>query len=512
MILGAIPAEAAEKTLVAYTRAGIRAFLFPGSFLAEPERLSALAETARRLSAEAGLGLPLIALGGGDVASCEAPDCPDLPSPLCLGAGGERSAARRAGRFFAHSLSRLGVGLVFAPRLDLATDPKARGGVLHLFGEEPHQVAALGESYARGLGQGGVAACAGAFPGAGLLVSEGHSGQPLLSLPEERLLAVEMRPFAHASRARIPAILVGRFLVPALEPERIPAARSARIIEGRLREQLGFRGLVVGAPLDEDSEGPARAALLGALAGCDLTVALAPEAALEAAEGLKRYASSGELPAPRAVLASRRLSRLIERRIAAPAAEDRPAGRGAEMEAERRAAFSRRALERGATALRGAGSFYPSGASLSVFLFEPRDSSADAAQAEPFYAALSGELPGARIFRLPADPEPSDADALLASIEAQGGAGQSPAALVLSYDAHLRPAQESVIHLLGERFPSLSVIALKDPYDAAFFPRAAALGAVYGYSAESARAAARLASGRLEARGSCPVSVLGLEL
>ena len=241
MILGAIPAEAAERTLVAYTQAGIRAFLFPGSLLAEPERLATLAETARRLSAEAGLGLPLIALGGGESAACDAPDCPDLPSPLCIGAGGERIAARRAGRFFALSLSRLGVGFVFAPCLDLATDPKARGGVLNLFGEEPSQVAALGEAYARGIAQGGVAACAGIFPGAGLLVSEGHSGQSLLSLPEERLLAVEMRPFARVSRARIPAVLVGRFLVPALEPEHIPAARSARIVEGRLREQLGDR-------------------------------------------------------------------------------------------------------------------------------------------------------------------------------------------------------------------------------------------------------------------------------
>jgi beta-N-acetylhexosaminidase len=85
-------------------------------------------------------------------------------------------------------------------------------------------------------------------------------------------------------------------------------------------------------------------------------------------------------------------------------------------------------------------------------------------------------------------------------------------ALVLSCDAHLRPSQESFIHVLEESLESVSIIALRDPYDAAFFPRAAAIGAVYGDSEASIRAAARLASGRIEARGRCPVRVLGIEV
>lgn len=517
MILGALPAVGAEKTLSDYAAAGIRSYLFPGCLLSEPERLAALASVARRLAEEAGLGLPLVAIGGWEKAGCELPPLAELPSPLCLGAAGDKAAARRTGRALAAYLSRLGVNFVFSPRLDLATDPKARGGVLDLFGEDSGRVASLGEAYARGLAQGGLAACAGLFPGAGLLVAEGRSARPLLPFPEERLLAIEMRPFAKFARSRSAAVLVGRFLVPALEPERIPAARSARIVEGRLREQLGFKGLVVGAPLDEDPEGPGRTALLGALAGCDLTVALEPEAALEAAAALGRFASSGELPAPRLALSAGRLARLLARKglSSAPSAEPEPA-----KEEERRSLSSQRAIDRGATALRGASAFYPLGAPLFVFLFEPSGPAApgsagrgygpDQAEAPAFFSALSEELPGARILRLPADPSPSDADAVLASLE--GAGGQAAAALVLSYDAHLRPAQESVIHLIEERFESVSVIALKDPYDAAFFPRAKALGAVYGFSRLTARTAARLATGRLEPRGACPVSVLGLEL
>ena len=111
-------------------------------------------------------------------------------------------------------------------------------------------------------------------------------------------------------------------------------------------------------------------------------------------------------------------------------------------------------------------------------------------------------------------------EAAAAATSAEGGAGgigrglarRAGNALVLSCDAHLRPSQESFIHVLEESLESVSIIALRDPYDAAFFPRAAAIGAVYGDSEASIRAAARLASGRIEARGRCPVKVIGIEV
>jgi hypothetical protein len=56
------------------------------------------------------------------------------------------------------------------------------------------------------------------------------------------------------------------------------------------------------------------------------------------------------------------------------------------------------------------------------------------------------------------------------------------------------------------------VIAMRDPYDAAFFPQAVGLGAAYGFSASCAAAAARALAGRAKARGGQPVEVIGLEI
>ncbi len=550
MILGAIPAEGGDKILTSYADAGIRAYLFPGVFAFRPDEFASLTELARRLCEKAGLGEPLIAMGGWERSICDLPVLPDFPSPLCLGAGRDRGAARQVGHSLGGYLASLGINFVFGPKLNLATDPKMPGGILDLFGETPEEVSALGEAYARGLISSGVIPCAGLFPGGGLLVSDGHLSQSLLPLPEERLLSVEMRPFARLAHVPGASILVGRFSVPAFEPEPIPAARSSRIVEGRLREQLGFKGLVVGAPLDDDPEGPGRAALLGALAGCDLTVALDPGVALEAAGALNHFCISGELPAPNIARSDRRLSRLIAGVVGGPGltrirragiaplfGKKRPlhGGHGTveksrhdqlELRVQRSAPLWERFVERGASVLRGVSAlgpdgslsqdraFCPKGAPLLIFLFEPRVGPY-AVQAPRFRDTLLRELklPESRLICLPADPEPSDADVVVDTAEAwRKLAGPPKAVLVLSYNAHLRPSQESVIHLIEESFASVSIIALKDPYDAAFFPRARALGAVYGFSPETAHAVARLALGAIDGRGRCPVSVIGLEL
>lgn len=572
MILGAVPHDGAEAVIASYVQAGIRAFLFPGILLVEPERLSGLAAEARRLVALAGTGPALVALGGWEEASASFPMVPDLPSPLCLAASQDRHLARHAGFLLGHAASGAGVDLVMGPRLDLATDPKARGGIMDLFGEDPHAAARLGAAFARGLARGGVAACGLSFPGCGSLSLDARREPATLPFAAERLAEAEERPFARAIKAGLAALLVARAYVPAYDQEHIPAARSSLAIEGRLRSALGFRGLVIGGALDEDPEKPGRAALLGALAGCDFSLALDPDLALEAAAGLEAAVREGEIPSPRPIIQSRRLEALLSD-LASPPLRTRTLPLYASPLV---AGFAARTAELGATLLRGprwAGSGHgresrhdarrdarrlsryanpeaagrgpgprfrpvpglvPPLQGLPVLLFMPPSASGNSRRSSALLAALREELPGARIFSLPADPSEGDAMAVLSEVIAPGPAsaagggrgdavasgsdgkagspGTAGSALVLSCDAHLRPSQESFIHVLEESLEAVSIIALRDPYDAAFFPRAAAIGAVYGDSEASIRAAARLALGRIEARGRCPVRVLGIEV
>ena len=271
----------------AYSHAGIRSFLFPGFLAQTPELLGSLVRTARKVTTDAGLGKALIALGGDAYPAFGFPFFPRIPSPLALASLSSPAAAGRAGVSMGELFAACGIDLVLGPRLDLASDPKDPGGRSGGFGEDSRLAGLLGSAYARGLSRAGVAACIGRFPGLGATCRDKQEGMAFIALPVERLERCEMRPFARAVGAGVAAVLVGRVLVPSLESELIPASASARVIEGRLREALGFRGLVIGDDI-ETEEDPGRAAILGALAGCDLCLFSRPDEALAAAAALRK--------------------------------------------------------------------------------------------------------------------------------------------------------------------------------------------------------------------------------
>jgi beta-N-acetylhexosaminidase len=61
---------------------------------------------------------------------------------------------------------------------------------------------------------------------------------------------VELKPFQAAIEHRVDSIMTAHMTVPAIEPEEIPATVSARVLTGLLREELGFKGLVVTDAMD----------------------------------------------------------------------------------------------------------------------------------------------------------------------------------------------------------------------------------------------------------------------
>ena len=468
-VLGGLPERGTEAVLVEYVKAGIRAFLFPGVFLIEPDRLKALVAMARSLAegeSSDGDGKVLAAIGGWSRADASLPLLPDLPSPLALAAIGDRRSAQRTGFLLGSLAASCGIDLVFAPCLDLATDPKSPGGILDRFGEEAGLAGVLGSSYASGLARGGVAACAGRFPGCGSLVSDGRAGPRILPSTRERLEAAELQPFGRAIKAGLAAVLVARVYAPAFEEGRIPAARSDRVIEGELRSVLGFHGLVIGDALDArgeaDPEGPERAALLGALAGCDLSIALEPGAAIKAAGALDRAGADGSLPEPRMAVSKKRILALLS---ALPSA---PRGSGPVSLAALISSHATREAERAATILkqpaaqRRAVCLAEASEGLFVLVFLPPPDSPDIAAIPAVLEALKVELPGARILTCPALPQLKDARRVTDAL-GEGLATNSGAALVFSYDAHSRPSQESLIHVVEESGRPVSVIAFRDP-------------------------------------------------
>ena len=72
---------------------------------------------------------------------------------------------------------------------------------------------------------------------------DSHHDLPYVEHDPERLRAVEFVPFRAAIEADVASLMTCHVLVPSIDEER-PGTLSPKIVQGLLRDELGFEGLV----------------------------------------------------------------------------------------------------------------------------------------------------------------------------------------------------------------------------------------------------------------------------
>src|SRR5690606_25171968 len=122
------------------------------------------------------------------------------------------------------------------------------------------------------------------LPRHGATHRDSHVELPVLPFTRDHLLSGEIVPFQTASHAD--AIMVAHIAYPEIEPQpNLPASLSAHIIDGLLRQELGYNGIVVTDALDMDAVDHqfdyAQAAVMAIRAGADM-VAAGPGIGLDA--------------------------------------------------------------------------------------------------------------------------------------------------------------------------------------------------------------------------------------
>ncbi|HMC93993.1 MAG TPA: beta-N-acetylhexosaminidase [Polyangia bacterium] len=166
--------------------------------------------------------------------------------PPMLAVGDARDLVRTTavGRAIGEELAALGIGWNFAPVLDVHTNSANPVIGNRAFGTTPEAVTAQALAFWRGLRAAGLVGCGKHFPGHGDTRTDSHLDLPVVAHDLERLRRVELAPFAAAARAGMEALMTAHVLYPALDPER-PATLSHRIATELLRDELGFRGVLV---------------------------------------------------------------------------------------------------------------------------------------------------------------------------------------------------------------------------------------------------------------------------
>ena len=169
-----------------------------------------------------------------------------FPPAMALSHMGDRGIhwARQMGRITANEAAAIGVNWLLAPVVDVQSNPCNPVIDVRAFGTSAAQVAALTSAFIAGAQAAPVLTTAKHFPGHGDIEVDSHLALPTITHDRDRLEALEWIPFQSAITAGVNAIMSAHMTVPALD-DKWPATLSSNILEGILRQQWHFSGLIV---------------------------------------------------------------------------------------------------------------------------------------------------------------------------------------------------------------------------------------------------------------------------
>ncbi|GIH25014.1 sugar hydrolase [Acrocarpospora phusangensis] len=255
---------------------------------------------------------------GGAVTRLEARTGSSWPGNRALGVADDVGVTTRVARRIGRLLAGAGITLDYAPVADVNANPDNPVIGVRSFGPDPHLAARHTEAWIRGLQGAGVAACAKHFPGHGDTVTDSHLALPTVNVSREVLEERDLPPFRAAIRAGVQAIMCGHLLVPALDE--VPATLSRTVLTGLLREELGYRGMVVTDAIEmravaayhEPGEIAVRALLAGADAVCAGVSAPDGSSVYALRDAIVSAVREGRLPEERLAEAAGRVRSLVE--------------------------------------------------------------------------------------------------------------------------------------------------------------------------------------------------------
>ncbi len=172
-------------------------------------------------------------------------DTSDTPGNLSIGASGYLTDAYYSSYYINKEIKALGINMNFAPSIDIYTDLNSSIIGPRSFGSDAEKVAALGEAFALGASKAGVIATAKHFPGHGDTEIDSHGRLPQINIDRETFEKRELLPFKKLIQANVPAIMSGHLSFPEIDPSGAPASLSKVMLTDILRNQLGYKGLII---------------------------------------------------------------------------------------------------------------------------------------------------------------------------------------------------------------------------------------------------------------------------
>jgi beta-N-acetylhexosaminidase len=271
-----------------------------GANVTTPAALTALTARLQNVAAASDRPPLLIATDqeGGEIERI--PWAPPTLSPPQMGAIGLKSTAHDQGVATGRALLALGINCDLAPVADV---PSSTASFMYQEGRtwsfDPTLTTMLSNSFARGLWSAGEVPVLKHFPGIGLATLNTDSS--VVSLTASRAaLGAGLQPYVAAIAHGMPMLMLSNATYTAYDPSN-GAGWSRAIVNGLLRDQLGFKGVTI----TDSLSGTAKArgvpvgelALRASIAGTDMILLTGSEATSDATyDQLLAAARAGGIP------------------------------------------------------------------------------------------------------------------------------------------------------------------------------------------------------------------------
>jgi beta-N-acetylhexosaminidase len=225
-------------------------FILFGRNIHSPSQLRALTDRLRELSAIE----PVITIDqeGGRVSRLKLLGN-EPPNARQLRDKGDHGLIARHGELTGKLLRLFGFNLDLCPVLDIAFDDEADNSLRgRCYGASADQVIAMAGTFNRALRSTGVLSCGKHFPGYSSASGDPHHELSALPRPRAELEAHELKVFRSfcAGETPVDAMMTGHIAFSALDPSGMPASLSPAVTTRLLRDEMGFRGLVMTDDLD----------------------------------------------------------------------------------------------------------------------------------------------------------------------------------------------------------------------------------------------------------------------
>ena len=432
-----------------------------------------------------------------------------FPGSMALGASRSTEHARTAATITGQELKAMGINQNFAPDADVNVNAQNPVIGVRSFGSNPGLASDMVSAQVAGYqGGAGISSTAKHFPGHGDTAVDSHYGLPIINHSREELNQIDLPPFQAAIDSNIDAIMTAHIVVPALDPSGRPATLSKSILTGLLRQEMGFKGVIVTDALTMEGVrqqfGDARVPVEAIKVGADMM--LMPPDMDAAYGGVLDAVRSGEIKEKRIDASVHRILALKAKRgVFQNPYVDEGAVNSTVGTSQNKAAAGD-ITDDTITLVKNDTDTLPLQANSDKNVLVTGAGGVAGSQADrSTLGSLAYQIAqrGASTTVYETGANPDDASIT----EAKTRATNNDLVVVTTNKAWASAGQQKLVQSLLDSGTPVIVVAIRDPYDIAYFDSAPTYLATYSYRAVSMESLTRVLFGEVNPTGKLPVDI-----